>query len=113
MRIINVTRGTVLAEQGETARSFGARLKGLLMTETLHGGQGLLIKPCNSIHTIGMSYSIDILFVNSRDRVIKVAANIKPYRAVTCMHSAYVVELPAGALARTGTQIGDKVEIVD
>lgn len=95
------------------ARSFWARLKGLLLTEALHGGQGLLIKPCNSIHTIGMSYSIDILFVNSQDRVIKVAANIKPYRAVACKHSAYVIEFPAGTLARTGTQIGDKVEILD
>lgn len=113
MRIINVTRGTVLAEQGETARSFWARLKGLLLTETLQGGQGLLIKPCNSIHTIGMSYSIDALFVNSQDIVIKVAANIKPYRAVACTHSAYVIELPAGILAGTGTQIGDKVEFVD
>jgi uncharacterized membrane protein (UPF0127 family) len=111
MRIINLTRGTVLAERGAIARSFQDRLKGLLLTKELPWGQALVIRPCNSIHTIGMSYNIDVLFINSRNQVVKMAADVKPYRAIICWHSRYVIELPAGMLAATGTRPGDKLDL--
>lgn len=111
MKIVNVTRETLLAASGVLAYSFWSRLRGLLFTDCLPAGRGLVIKPCSSIHTVGMAYSIDVLFVDHRHIVIRGLAALEPYRMARCPGSAYVIELPAGTLAATGTQVGDKVKI--
>lgn len=113
LKIINITRGTDLIERGEIALNFWRRLKGLLFTDSLLRGQGILIKPCSSIHTIGMFYSIDILFVNAEDIIVKSVVMMKPCRLAICTDSIFVIELPAGTVERTGTQIGDKVVVLN
>lgn len=109
MKVINTTRNIVLVERGERALTFWRRFKGLLFTKSFVCGQGILIKPCSSIHTIGMSYCIDILFVDGKDRVVKTVVGMKPYGIASCAGSVYVIEVPIGTVKRTGTQIGDKV----
>jgi uncharacterized membrane protein (UPF0127 family) len=113
IKIINITRGTDLITRGEMALNFWRRLKGLLFTDSLLCGQGIVIKPCSSIHTIGMSYYIDILFVNAEDIIVKSVVAMKPYRMARCTDSIFVIELPAGTVQRTGTQIGDKVVVLN
>lgn len=107
--IINVTRQRTLAEQGKMAINFWSRFKGLLFTNNFSAGQGILIKPCFSIHTIGMSYCIDILFIDSADTIVKMVVGMKPYRFASCAGSAYVIEVPTGTIEGTGTQLGDKI----
>lgn len=111
IKIINTTNCTTFAEQCKIADSFWLRLRGLLFTDSLPSGHGLLIKPCNSVHTIWMSYPIDVIFLDAGDNIIKAISDLKPMRFAACIGSAYVVELPAGTLARTATQAGDKVVI--
>lgn len=111
MNIINVTRHTRLAAQGKMALTFWSRLKGLLFTDFFPAGEGILIKPCASIHTIGMSYAIDILFVDEADRVIKTVIGIKPYRFAYCRGSSYVIEVPTGTVLNTGTKLGDEIRV--
>ena len=111
MKVTNITRKNLLVENGELALTFWSRLKGLLFTDDFPKGQGILIKPCSSIHTIGMAYSIDIIFVDEQDMVIKTVVGMKPYRLTSCRGSSYVIEVPMGTVMRTATQCGDKVMV--
>lgn len=105
--LANITRNTRLAANLRKADSFLSRLKGLLGTASLPEGEALLIVPCSSVHTFGMSYPIDVLFVDANHRVVKVAAWLSPGRIAWHRNSSYVIELPAGTIAVSQTQAGD------
>ena len=64
----------------EVARSFRARLKGLIGRQSLPPGRGLLILKCNAIHTFFMRFPIDATFYDREDRVVKTVRNIRPWR---------------------------------
>lgn len=109
MEVKNTTKNIVLADNAVLANTFFSRLRGLLGTKRLMPGEGLIIKPCSSIHTIGMAYNIDALFIDKNNCILKVAADIGPGRFATCSSSVYVIELPAGIASRTNTLAGDMV----
>jgi uncharacterized membrane protein (UPF0127 family) len=111
MRVVNITTGKMLACQARVADSFFSRLKGLLGTECLPPGEGLVIRPCSSIHTFGMNYPIDVIFAADGDRVARALTGVEPGRMRVCRGSRYVVELPHGTLMRTGTKPGDQLQI--
>ncbi|MDT8903676.1 DUF192 domain-containing protein [Anaeroselena agilis] len=111
MEIVNVTTGKLLANDARLADSFFTRLRGLLGTEGLPDGGGLVIRPCCSIHTFGMKYPIDVLFAADGDRVAHTVANLGPGRMTLCRGSRYVIELPPGTLDRTGTKPGDQLRL--
>lgn len=110
-QFINVTQNSILADHGRIADSFFRRLKGLLGTTSLPGGQGLLIRPCNSVHTFGMRYSIDVLFVGKDNRIQKIVPAMPSGRIAVSSGSAYVIELPAGTVQTTNTKTGDQLQI--
>ncbi|MDI3281402.1 MAG: DUF192 domain-containing protein [Bacillota bacterium] len=108
VRVVNVTRGTVLAEEAQIASSFFARGWGLLGCRGLHPGEGLILRPCNAIHTFFMRFSIDVVFADRQGRVKAVFCGVKPFRAVLPVPGArWALELPAGAVASSGTRRGD------
>ncbi|MDR7866095.1 MAG: DUF192 domain-containing protein [Sporomusaceae bacterium] len=111
MEIVNITTGMTLARDARLADGFFSRLKGLLGTKSLLMGEGLVIRPCNSIHTFGMSYSIDVVFAADGDLVKHTVSCLEPGRMLACRGSRYVVELPSGTLLRTGTKPGDQLRI--
>lgn len=111
MEIVNVSTGKTLARDARLADGFFSRLKGLLGTKSLLAGEGLVIRPCNSIHTFGMNYSIDVVFAAADDRVAHMATCLEPGRLMACRGSRYVIELPAGTLVRTGTKPGDHLRL--
>lgn len=101
----------VLAERASVARSFFRRLKGLLGTDSLPDGEGLLLSPCNSIHMFGMKYAIDVIFLDKELVVVDVLENIAPGKASRVYRKAFCcLELPAGKVNLTGTTIGDKLD---
>src|ERR1051326_2936954 len=105
VRIINTTRQTLLAEQAGFANSMMTRAIGLLGRATLPTGSGLVIDPCTSIHMFFMRFAIDALYVAQDGVVLRVVAPLRPWRlGPIILRSRYVVELPAGTAARTGTQ---------
>ena len=111
-RIRNVDRGTVLADQAEIARSFWARGIGLAGRRALPEGAGLIIDPCSSIQTWFMAFPIDVAFVARDGRVVRVAHAVPPWRLGPIAPGArYVVELPPGTLARTGTVVADRLTL--
>lgn len=103
--------GAVLAERCKVAGTYFLRLKGLLGTAALAPGDGLLLTPCWAIHTVGMRYPLDVVFLDGENRVLKVVAGLSPGRGVAYPPASKVLELPAGTVALTGTQRGDRLAI--
>ena len=77
-------------------------MRGLLWRPALAPGQGLLIAPCNSVHTIGMRYAIDVVFLDREGRVLKVCPALKPLRMAMARGARQVIELAAGEASRLG-----------
>lgn len=106
----NATRGTTLATDARIADSFASRLRGLLYSKQIVPGQGLLLKPCNSIHMIGMTYAIDALFLDEDFRVVGIVDDIQPMQVSKLFKEAHCcLELPSGTISSTGTKLGDQV----
>lgn len=113
MRAINLTRHSEMAGRLEVADNLFARMKGLLGKKKLADGEGLLIRPCKGIHTFGMKFPIDAVFLDRNNRVIAVTRNILPNRMTHVFFNAVsVLELPAGTIEATATNIGDEVTLV-
>lgn len=113
MKAINRTKGKVLGSRVRTAATFRRRLKGLLGTRELRRDEGLWIVPCTSIHSFGMGYPIDVLFLDAAGDVVGLFPAVSPNRVIrTVPRAAGALELPAGTLEATGTERGDRVEFV-
>ena len=111
-QISNQTRGQVLAEQGELARSFWARGRGLMGRAALPDSYALIILPESSIHTFFMRVPIDVLFVDRSDKVIGLRETMppsRPFAGVAPWRGRYVIEMPAGVIAATNTALGDQL----
>ncbi len=108
--IINESRGVLLGDQVRSADGFWRRLKGLIGTRPLQPGEGLRISPCDCVHTLGMRYALDVLFVDDSGIVVGCVNGLPPNRISPRFRNARaVVELPAGTLVRTGTVPGDRL----
>lgn len=88
------------------------RLVGLLRTDKT-AFKGLLISPCSSVHTIGMRYAIDVIFIDGNRRVSKLCKNIEPMRFCFGTHdTTSTLELPTGTIEALGLNIGDEISTV-
>ena len=106
--VTNVRGGKPLAEQARIANTFFRRFRGLLFKPPLAPGQALLLSPCSSVHTFGMRYAVDVVFVDRAGRVLKVREDLGPCRVALGGPGAfYALELPAGACAKSGLRVGD------
>lgn len=113
MKAINRTTQKELASDLIKAEHLLARMKGLLGRSFLQPGEALWIKPCKGIHTFGMRFAIDAVFLNSENRVVAVTKDLRPNRLTRLYYDAVsVVELPAGTIDATATSPGNEVEIV-
>jgi uncharacterized protein len=105
MRLINKSKNTLLAEEIILADSLFKRMRGLLGRKELAEDSALLL---NSIHTIFMRFSIDVLFVDKECRVIKAISALKPFNISKIYLSAkFAIELPVGTINSTSTSSGD------
>ncbi|MGD0738512.1 MAG: DUF192 domain-containing protein [Terracidiphilus sp.] len=110
-KVLNVTRGTVLATQLTKAHTGATRKKGLLGRESLLPGEGLWIAPCESVHTFFMRFPIDLVYLDRKLKVRKVRHSVGAWRVSACFAAHSVLELPAGTAAATRTVRGDTMEI--
>ena len=112
VRVVNATRGRVLAERCEVAHSFLARGRGLMGRAELEAGAGMLIEPCSSVHSFFMRFPIDVVFADRAHKVVGLAPAMPPNRPYAgAWRARYVVELPVGTLAATETEVGDVLRI--
>lgn len=114
MRATNATRNVTLAAFGRRATGLWDRSKGLLGRKGIEPGDGLLIDPCSGIHTFFMAFPIDAVFVDREGTVIHLAMDIAPQRMSRYVFKARaVLELPAGTVQSSGTQVGDRLIFED
>ena len=107
----NRTRDATLAEDVRLADTPRSRRVGLLKHDKLELGEGLWIYPTQAIHTFGMRFPIDVVFLDRHLRVKRVYHRLAPFRLTSLVWGARsVLELASGSLVKTGTGIGDQLE---
>ncbi|MBI4321033.1 MAG: DUF192 domain-containing protein [Chloroflexi bacterium] len=113
MKIVNVETSTTLADRAELASGLIQRAVGLLGRKHLEQGEGLIIRPCNSVHTFFMRFPIDVIFLDKQGRAIKLLPDLAPFRLSPIVFgSSLVIELPAGTIERSGTKAQDRLALV-
>ena len=110
LRVSNQTKGRVLAERADIADTSAKRRTGLLKHTSLEPGEGLWIAPCEGVHTFGMRFPIDVLFLSRQKKVLKARPNMVRGRMSLSLRAHSVLELPAGTVEATGTAAGDQLE---
>jgi len=111
LNVMNRTRQIQLAHSIEVADEASTRRKGLLGRTNLLAGEGLWIVPCEAIHTFGMKFPIDLVFLDRNKVVKKVRHNVVPGRLSICLSAHSVLELASGSIRLSGTLPGDALEI--
>jgi uncharacterized membrane protein (UPF0127 family) len=111
MHIYNRTRQCTIASHARKATSFGDRLRGLMFVPALAEGEGLLLEPESSIHTFFMRFDLDVLYLDRAYRVVRLAHAMPPSRLgpIYTKGCHAILELPAGVLSATNTQVGDEL----
>ena len=110
IQIVNLSRHTELATRAEIASSGAKRTKGLLGRKGLSPGEGMWIIPCEAVHTFGMQFPIDLVYIDKKHRVRKVRSNVAPWRISACFSAHSVLELPVGTVSNSQTSTGDVLE---
>lgn len=106
----NVTRKTILVERVRRTRHTGDRLLGLMGRGRLEVGEGLWITPCRAIHTFGMRFPIDAIYLDGDLRVVGVQEGVRPFRLGSFFRAARsVLETAPGSVAASGTEVGDQL----
>lgn len=85
------------------------RTRGLLGRPALNTGEGLLIDSCRLVHTVGMRYSLDLVFLDRLGRVSKLAGNVAPLRMAGSFSASTTLELAPGMLAQCDLKVGDQL----
>jgi uncharacterized protein len=112
VRVENLTSGETLVTAGRVADNSWTRFRGLIGHPPLAKGEGLLIVPCSSIHTHFMGFPIDVLYVHADHKIVGIDRDLRPWRFGRFYRRVrYVLELPAGAVAATGTEVGDQLQV--
>jgi uncharacterized protein len=107
----NVSRGNIVADSLDVADTFLKSLIGLMGRSSLRRGQGLWIRPCQSIHTFWMRFPIDVLFLDHEGIIVHLIESMKPFRiSKHILKARSVLELPAFSIQGTDTQLGDRIE---
>ncbi len=110
----NRTRQAYLATALAVADTHWTRLRGLLglAADDFRNGSGLWIVPCHGVHTLGMGFPIDVVYLDRDMTVIAVCPEVRPWRFAPVRRlAASVLELPCHITAETKTAVGDRIEI--
>lgn len=103
--------GTVACERCVVAATAPARMRGLLGRDGLEDGEGLLIRPTNSVHMFFMRFAIDVVFLDRELVVRKVIEVLRPWRMAGCRGARAALELPAGTASRRGITVGERLTL--
>jgi uncharacterized protein len=111
--IVNLTRGSVVAERSVIADRAFARMRGLLGRRAMPAGEGLLLKPAPSIHTAFMHFPIDVVFLDANFRIVKLVDNLRPWRTASSLGARAVLELTAGEISLRGLELKDRLALLE
>lgn len=112
MRLVRADGNKIVSDQVILARSFLKRTLGLIVGPPLTGSQCLFIPECNSIHTVGMRYGIDAVFIDRGGKIVKIYHRLKPFRFTPFIKSARaVIEFRGGQVAGYKLSEGQVLDI--
>ncbi len=113
MRAVKIVKDKkTIFESVPVAQSMLDRMIGLMFKDEKVVPTGLFIDPCKSIHTFFMKFSLDVAFINSKGKVVKVIFGMKPWRLTrTYFTASSVIEVRAGLLPKDLAQ-GDQLEVI-
>jgi uncharacterized protein len=104
---LRTVEGRFIAHEVRVAYSLAARLLALSRERSLPTRAGLLLSPARGIHTLGMRFAVDVVFLSRQMRVLGLASRVQPWRIVLAPRgTGRVLELAAGQIAATGLQAG-------
>ncbi len=101
--------GRIVCERVVVADRAHRRMRGLLGRKYLRQGEGMVLRPGWSIHTAFMRFPIDAVFLDRDLRVLRVATDLRPWRAAGCRGARAVLELSSGESERRGVRPGDRM----
>jgi len=112
MMLYNIDRQGSVVDDLEIAEDRRSRTRGLLGHRPLEFGEGLMINPCRWIHTFGMSFPIDVVYIGKDWRVVALTENLPPRRIDRpVLRARCAIEMAAGAIRRAGLQVGNRLEL--
>ncbi len=111
MVLVNATKKTVVSDRCHFANTVFKRMVGLLNRKAMAQGDGLLLDRCYGVHTFGMRFAIDVLFLDKDLQVIRAVKALVPYRTCIVKRAVYVLELPGGSVDRSRSEPGDQIQI--
>ena len=110
MRIVIEHKNIIIATDVRMANTFWSRFKGWMGKKYVGDHEALIIQPCASVHTFGMKFAIDVLFLNSNNQVIHQMSDLKPNRISALIpHTCTIIELKEGTLCRLNVELLDVV----
>jgi uncharacterized membrane protein (UPF0127 family) len=111
MRIINLTKNTLLADEAKMANTFFTRLTGLLNRKSLRKGEALILAPSNCIHSFFMRFTIDVIFLDKTGKVVALLPSFRSWRlSPVYFNASLTLELPENTIRLTHTQPGDTIK---
>lgn len=112
---VRLKDGTALAVSIRCADTFIQRFRGLMFSDSFPPqSDGLLLSPCNSVHTMFMRYKLDVLFLDRDGRVLHVIDAMPPWRFSPVVRGARrVLEVSSGTIAQYGVSVGDRLEFIN
>ena len=119
LRILT-TDGRLVAGRAKVALSVFERMKGWLGKTTVAPDEGLLLPGTSSVHSWGMHFSFDLVFMDRAGEVVKLCPRMEPFsvaygpfKAWAGMRGLQALELPEGSLERLGLKLGDRLVFED
>jgi len=100
----------ILFERCLVAQTFFSRFLGLMGRKHLPENEAILFPKCSSIHTFFMRMSIDVVYVSSQGKVVKILSGLKPWRMLIPVSEAvHVIEMSSQMARHKNIEIGDKL----
>lgn len=110
--VFNETKQCFLSMNVSPADTHLSRLRGLLGRIRLRRDDGIWVVPSQGIHTFGMLFAIDVIYLDAQARVIHLVEHLRPFRiAPLRVHAKSVLELPERSIYSSGTEVGDRLLI--
>ena len=109
LALMNERTREFVASSVELAATRKTRRRGLLGRDHLDETSAMMLAPCGGVHTIGMRFAIDVVFVDRQGFAVKVVRNLRPWRMALASRARAVIEMPAGSLRWGEVLIGDRL----
>ena len=109
-RVKNLRTDEVIVPRASLAADPFNRMRGLLGKASLSPGEGIILQPASSIHTLFMRFAIDVIYLDEKGAIKKVVPNLVPFRFSWARGSHTVIEVPSGATRVLDLIPGDRLD---